>query len=97
MKYKNSFFSDVERHIMEQNNISNRIAYDRVTKSGWDRERAILAPVRVKVDSGWTMYKHIALSNGIDHATYWRRWKKGYLPEICLLSKDDFNDYISNE
>lgn len=90
-------FTPEQRDIMNTNHIPYRTAYERITRSGWDVERAITQPIRKPVSSAWDTYKHIALKNGINHSTYWRRWKKGYPPEACLLSKADFDEYCGNQ
>lgn len=90
---KNNFFTPEQTHIMFINDIPRFVAYERITRSGWSMERAISEPIRERKDSGWAKHKHIAIKNGVQHSTYWRRWKRGFPPEACLLSLEDFREY----
>jgi len=91
-------FTPEQQDIMQTNHIPYRTAYERINRLGWNVERAITQPIRKPVSSGWSTYKNIALKNGIEHTTYWNRWKRGFPPEACLLSLEDFREYqLSNQ
>lgn len=79
---------------MQQNNIPYDVALRRVIQFNWSVDRAIIEPVEKRTETEWKHYKRFAEKNFITYDTYYKRFKKGHPPEICILSYEDFSDYL---
>ncbi|HDR8456841.1 TPA: hypothetical protein QC364_003720 [Bacillus cereus] len=77
MKSPYDFYITPEEYsIAESNGIHRDLLNERVRGRGWDKEIAIVKPLK-KHWTGWLEVKEIALQNGICYGTFKARRKKG--------------------
>lgn len=68
----------------EKNGIDKNTLYKRIREYGWDKQRALSQPKRVRPNlSKW---KAIAVKNGISAATFRRRVREGWsIEDACTV------------
>jgi len=80
----------------ERNGICCRVLNERIRNFGWDKDTAMIKPVRRSNATSWCKVKEIALKNGINYQTYYARMKKGW-KLIDAISKPPINKYQALE